>query len=125
MEMNINNLKENYIAEEFEKLDDKQKFLYYIRMYQDSIEGRESYGNTTEFYDEDGCVLFIVEYLPEENAMKFKFADESENEYKFSIIDQEMFDLVNSEFFGQENDDDDIPDGFYNYDYDELEDLED
>ena len=86
-----------------DEMNTKEQFLYYLGMYQNSVVGKESYGNETEFYDEDGCVLFTITYDESLNKMIFKFAD-SQELFEHIIINEEEFDKINNEFFGHVED---------------------
>lgn len=53
------------------------EFLGYIRQHQESVYGFESYGDGSEFFDEDGCVLFTIREIDKENiAFKFSNAED-------------------------------------------------
>lgn len=103
--MENENIENEFLREtkDIDEMDTKEKFLYFLQMYQNSVIGKESYGNETEFYDEDGCVLFTITYDEELNKMIFKFAD-SQELFEHIIINEEEFDKINNEFFGHVED---------------------
>ena len=58
----------------------KNEFLDLIRKYQDKVVGYETYGDTTDFYDEDGCVLFTTTPDQEKpNYLVFNFPEIEES----------------------------------------------
>ena len=68
-----------------------QEFLTYIRKHQENVYGYETYGDGSEFYDEDGCVLFTIR-VTNEGDLAFKFSDcEDDIDYILKIHEVENF----------------------------------
>ena len=63
----------------------ENEFLGYIRKHQKDVFGYETYGDGTEFFDEDGCVLFVVRET-ERGELAFRF---TEIEDEFIIMNGE------------------------------------
>lgn len=52
-------------------------FLKRVAEVQDKIINAESFGDFTEFSDEDGCVLFTIRDLGKDKGIEFDFYDDS------------------------------------------------
>ena len=76
----------NMITVKINENKTKNDFLKYIRKHQDNVVGVESYGEESEFYDEDGCVLFITKPNEQYDAIVFMFPETNE-EFLFKIIE--------------------------------------
>ena len=61
------------------------KFISNINQVYKQCAGFETYGETTEFFDESGCVLMIATREPD-GKIQFKFADDNEPyDYKEAV----------------------------------------
>lgn len=76
-----------------EETEVMNSFLGYIRKHQDNVIGVESYGDESEFYDEDGCVLFTTRPNEEQNGLVFMFP-EAEEEFLFLSMDMQTLDHI-------------------------------
>lgn len=57
----------------------QNEFITKINEVYDKCNGSEQYGDTTEFYDEDGVVLMTVTEDLSTNKLTFSFSDNNEN----------------------------------------------
>lgn len=73
-------------------LKDENKFLDLVKNVYEKITGHESYGEITEYYDEDGVVLMTTR--EEDGHVNFQF---TEGEEQFEYVAKEGFDLTNLE----------------------------
>ena len=72
----------------------KKDFLERVKLIQDEVVGSETYGDTIEFYDEDGVVLMVstIKEDDEETGLQvteFSFKSdkytEEENQFTFTV----------------------------------------
>lgn len=74
----------------------EKDFIEKINKVYDKCEGNESYGNVTEFYDEDGVVLMTAEDKDDKTIIFTFTDDESIYEYKISDKNEDVENLVGS-----------------------------
>ena len=63
-------------------------FIQHINTVYDKCTGNETYGNTVEFFDEDGVVLMTAVPSEDDNGINFRFAEDSEN-FNFKNLEEE------------------------------------
>ena len=74
-------------------------FLEKIKKVYDQCVGNESYGGATEFYDEDGVVLMVIEDI-NQDTVRFTFTDEdTDNVFDYKINTNNLNDKDN-EYIG-------------------------
>lgn len=67
---------------------DNNEFIEKINeVYKNSV-GYEDFGNTTEFFDEDGCVVMTIQSLPN-GRLLFSFGTEESYEFEEKNIEEE------------------------------------
>lgn len=87
-------LAHNYTEEN--NVDNKKsehEFIQHINSVYDKCDGYETYGNTVEFFDEDGIVLMLATSTEDSNGINFKFSEDSEN-FNFKTIEIEEKNVV-------------------------------
>ena len=71
---------------------DENNFLDKIKHTYENVVGYESYGDTIEFYDEDGVVLMLAHNLAD-NKIMFTFTDDN-SDFEYSLNDKNIGNLV-------------------------------
>lgn len=76
-----------------ENLNNKQQFIEDMSKAKRYIVGNETYGDLTEFYDEDGCIVLTVCVNAEKNTLIFNFILSGNTyEYEEKEIEREKSD---------------------------------
>lgn len=70
---------------EMEKVKVQNKFIEKITQVHEKCSGFETYGSTTEFYDEDGVVLMTA--TEEGGKITFAFTEDDES-FEYEQIDE-------------------------------------